>query len=250
MAATAAQATANTANTGVAQLFAIIDGILSGGASFSDTFDRSGSGLGSSYTERVFGPGAGGWGTNGFDLYWGPGGAVDNTIHGRRNTALTTDYQAGQIIVGTPAGGNTSSTEVRIILRQNAAQTDNVIARIITGISGPDTLTSAEIGYTVGDVYTRLGATEPVTFIDGDRWEFRAGVKDPVTLVVDDYRFQLYRNSALVLDRTDATMASQIGASHRYPGPGMRAGVSLFFAFIQVAATPIQAFAAADRTPS
>lgn len=244
-----AQTSSDTANTGVAIISARLDSIMSSGVYFSDTFDRGGAGLGSNYTERSFGSGAGGWATNGYDLYWAPNGAVAKASHGRRNTELSTDYQAGQILVGPPSGGSTESTEDRILLRQNAAQTDYIMASLITALSGADLVTSAEIGYTVADVYTRLGASESVVFAEGDRWELRTGIKDPVTLVVDDYRFQLYRNDSLVIDRTDAAMASQIGASHRGAGPGMRAGVSLFFAFLQVAATPMHIFAAADRIP-
>jgi hypothetical protein len=78
---------------------------------------------------------------------------------------------------------------------------------------------------------------------NGDRWEFRAGT------ATDERQFLLYRNDVLVCDRTDSGDVSQMGASYRFAGSGVQAGVNFvpFIGFVQSAPPEIQGFAAADR---
>lgn len=231
-----AQGSANTANAGVTDIYARLDaGDVSGDYLF-DTFDRTGSDMGPNYFQRYVGPGAGGWGTNGSSVHWSQNGATELTGLAIHDTALTTNYQSARIVHGLPTDASNVKPRLYIILRSNATLDTYVIASVANN--------TCEIGYVISDTYTRIGAAEAVNFADGDSLEFRAGT------AADDYQFLLYRNGALVCDRTDAAMASQMGASYLQAGFGQLAGIQFFgFFFSQIAPADIHSFAAADRTP-
>lgn len=234
--AATAQGSANTANTGVATLAARLDAGDSGGSFITDTFDRTGSDMGSDYFQRYIGPGAGGWGTNGNSVHWSQNGAVELYAFARHNSTLLTDYQSGRLVHSAMLGASNVQPRNYILLRCNSA--------LDTYVSASWSVDSCEIGVTVSDTYTRLGTAVAVTVSDGDRWELQVGT------AADGYQFLLYQNDSLVCDRTDSGHISQMGASYRHPGFGDLAGVQFFgFFFSQIAPADIQSVAYSDRTP-
>lgn len=238
-----AQNSANTANAGVADIYALLDaGGVPGGLAINDTFNRVGSTMGVDYFQKYQGPGAGGWRTDGESVVWDQNGATELAGLACHNTVLTTDYQVARLVHGVPTAASNVAPRNYILLRCDAGIDNYWIAQWSNS--------SCEIGVVVANTYTRLGAAESAGPVDGAIWEFRVGVD--AGSGVEDYRAQLFYNggSTPLVDRTDTGMISQIGASYRQAGFGMLAGIQFFgFFFAQIAPAPTHSFAAADRTP-
>jgi hypothetical protein len=204
-----------------------------GGVYISDNFDRSGSDLGANWYWEYWGPGAGWLSTDGNNAHWNANGATYLGIWAHHVTPLNSDTQMASLVADTPGDATNEDPQHILIVRADASFDNFVIATIWHH--------SAEIGIIVSGSYTALGSAS-ISPAAGARWELRAGVGS------DARRFQLYMNDALVVNALDSGGTSAMGASNRYVGFGVMAGVQFFgFFFLQVAPPDVQGWAAADR---
>jgi hypothetical protein len=253
-----AQGSANVANTGVAILNARVNGIIAGGATYSDTFSRTGSNtLGSDYTlkygaavENLDNSGSGTVGTdpaNSGTTVWTPSGFADRTW-AAINTVnpMTTNRSRVSIVVSpfTFAGAG-NQENVYLIGRADATLDNFVIARIGNlDVSGPGT---CEIGYVKAGVYARFGSvTGGLDLGHDDLWDFEVGT------AADDDQFRLLQNNALRVDVTDlghdAHKDVTPGTTYIYTGTGEDCGIGAgpFGVTYQQSPPNIQVLAAAD----
>lgn len=233
-----AQSTANEAVSGVAVLNAQTNGV---GTVLLDSFDRSAdTNLGAGWT-TIYQPGGVGYiGTDGSgNAHWtAPGGSAPSSWGlSRKNTPLATNVQAASVVLTTnvPQYSTGDNPEQWITLRANAAQTEYTVAKI--GWNW------VEIGYAIGGTYTRLGPRTTGISAQLGLWEFRAGT------ISNDREFTLLQGSTEVARRFDATSASVMDSSHRYPGMGEYTGsdISFFFVYNQGTPSDLQVWTGIDR---
>jgi hypothetical protein len=186
------------------------------------------------WTWAYSGPGSGAAKTDGNNLYWDVAGAAARVIRAHHNTPLASNMQMSSLVQTAPKNGSNTDPELRLLLRSDAAINNYLMANW--------THNAAAIGYVVAGAYTQVGASAAHSATNGARWEFRAGT------TADDYQLQLYLNDSILIDVTDSSHASVIGASNLYAGLGMLAGVTFdAFGFHQIPPPKIQGWAAADR---
>lgn len=233
---TNAQASADNANVGVARLEGRVSSSdVPGGVFIDDTFDRSGSDLGTDYDQIYLDAGIGTVGTSSNNAHWSTNGSDPRVCIARHLTPLFTEYQGAQIVQDTVVATTTNGASLEILLRCNATEDTYVVAHI--GVS------SVEIGFKLSGTYTRLGAAVGLFNNAGDRWTFKAGTD------TDDREFVLYQNTTEVCRRTDTGATSQFGTGYEFAGFVMAAGNNFFppFFFAQTAPPDLQSFTAYDR---
>ena len=248
-AAIGAQASANTANAGVAILNARVNG-LSGGVSYYDTFDRDTppstpavDALGADYT-IMYGSGSGTIETsvaNNGTTIWNVAGFGERIVWIRRETALvTTNNQRMSVVFNNFVNPSTGDKpHVYLMGRWDHAAT-MALSNFVMARIGDN---SCEIGYVINGTYARFGSAVTIECSDGDLWDFEVGTAG------DEWQFRLLQNNALRVDRTDLGHVSMKdttpGTLYQYSGFGEDAGVHSNFPghLAQVAPPKIQVLA-------
>lgn len=240
-----AQASGDTANTGVAMLNARVNGVIAGGTAFSDTFSRDGADLGPDYF-TTYGAGSGTIGTttaNAGTTLWTPSGFADRSW-AATNTAnpMTTNRVRVSLVIDQFVWTPTSNQAIIYLIGRSDATQDNAVVALLGNIDS-SFVGSAEIGYIVAGVYTRLGFAAPITTGQGDLWDLELGVVGG-----SDLEFHLLQNNAVVVNETDTLAASQLGAGFDYVGLGGNCyiGAGPFGTTYQGAMPNIQVLAGAD----
>lgn len=238
---TNAQSSADNANVGVSQLNAQLQlgDVVSGGGTgtyFTDTFGRTGSNLGSSYTQFDSGPGGGTFTTDGNNAVIVAAGTATTECVAYINPGFVTDYQSIAMVQDASVPSMYVSPLIRLILRCNPARTNYVVLTIM-----PD---SAELGKVVGGTYTALQTITSHPNSPGDLWTFKAGTTANIRELIVVHGVQE------VLRTTDtAGTTHTVGASNRNGAFTEATGQILIPPFFtQVASPPaIQSITINDR---
>jgi len=245
LAAQGAQASANTANTGLAILNARVNGIIIGGAYLYDTFDRDVADIASdpAYDVHYFnGPGSMGVSSSYAGIaYWNPVGFSDAQIFCRDvTTPMTTNVVRLSTVVSAFTYGDAGNQAHIYLMGRMSADLQNYVTAAISGDG------YVAIGYVVAGAYTQLGALGTVTVSTGDLWDFEIGT------VGDEWQFRLLQNNAERLVRNDLGHASHKdatpGTTYKWTAFGGDCGIvtAPFFTTAQSAMPSFQVFAAAD----
>ncbi|MBB5167198.1 hypothetical protein [Mycobacterium sp. AZCC_0083] len=230
-----AQASADNANVGVAQLEGkLAQGNVPGGVLIDDTFARTATNPGPNYTVSLFGVGPWTPQTDGNNLFWTSIGGADGGALVRHNTPLATNTQSVAFVTAAAFPVITNPTYLSLFGRCDAAMTNRVEATI--------TNNACYIAIVVGGVATTIGSGS-VSTASGDRWTLKLGTTNDVR------EFVLYQNGTEVLRATDTSGTSLIGSSNRFVGLTMFAGTQYLppFTFVQVGPPGLQSFTANDR---
>lgn len=238
-----AQGSADTANTGVAILNARVNEIVTGGVSLYDTFSRDVPDMATDADYDVaYSGGSGNMALTNASTgvaRWNAVGYSDTRFVARHKTPMGTVRQRASTVIGAFTYGFAGNqAHVELMGRMDAAR-DNYVRAYL----GAD---SAEIGYVVSGVYTRIGAAETVSVSSGDLWDFEVGVPG------DDWRFRLLQNNSLRVDRTDLGHSSMKdttpGTAYKYVafGGDCAIGAGAFGSTYQIGMPDFQVFAAAD----
>jgi hypothetical protein len=243
-AALGAQASANTANTGLAILNARVNGLIIGGAYLYDTFSRDVADIATDPAydvEYQNGPGTMGLSSAASGTTtWNAVGYSDASIKVRDvTTPMTTNIVRLSTVIDNHiygSAGNQSHTW--LMGRMDAARQNYVIASI--------EINWAAIGYVVGGVYTQMGSQEAVTIAGGDLWDFEIGT------LGDEWQFRLLQNNAPRVVRNDLGHNSHKdttpGTTYKWTafGGDCAIGAGPFFTSYQIGMPNFQVFAAAD----
>lgn len=198
--AVVAQGSADTANVGIAILNARVNGIIIGGASLYDTFDRNVTDLATDpgYDVEYFaGPGSMNLTTADSGVArWAAVGFSDAAFIARDVTMpMTTNIVRVSTVIGDFTYGYAGNqAHIRLMGRMDAARQNYVVGVVEDGL--------AEIGYVLSGVYTRMGGQETVTTSTGDLWDLEIGT------AADEWQFRLLQNSAERVNRNDLGHAS------------------------------------------
>lgn len=231
--ASVAQGAADYANSSITGLLTTD---VSGGQSLFSSFEgTAATNIGASFTQEYDGTGSGTFGLDGAgNTKWNKSGGFTRRCFARHNTALTTDYQRGRVVITTRPQNAISGTApaIYVCLRMNAACDTLVYARLENDF--------AAIGCLVGGSETVLHSGS-VTINNGDVIDFYAGTDN------DDREFILKRNGVNLLSPfTDASAVSSYGSSYLYAGLGNLAPSWAFFTS-QGDPGKVAAWAAVDR---
>jgi hypothetical protein len=238
------QASADTANVGLAILNARVNGIIIGGASLYDTFDRNVTDIATdpAYDVEYFnGPGSMNLTTADSGVArWAAVGFSDAAFVARDvTTPMTTNIVRLSTVIGTFTYGDAGNqAHVKLMGRMDATR-QNYVVGIIEG-------TVAEIGYVLAGVYTRMGAQVSVSTSSGDLWDFEVGT------LGDEWQFRLLQNNAERVLRNDLGHASHKdttpGTTYKWVAFGGDCAIvsGPFFTIVQAAMPDYQVFAAAD----
>lgn len=195
------QGSADTANVGLAILNARVNGIIIGGASLYDTFDRDVADIASdpNYDVEYFnGPGTLRLSSSASGIAtWDAVGFSDAAFIARDTTMpMTTNIvRLSTVIDNFTYGFAGNQAHVNLAGRMSADRLNYVIA----SISGDGFVA---IGYVVAGVYTQMGGLGSVTTSTGDLWDFEIGT------LGDEWQFRLLQNNAERLVRNDLGHAS------------------------------------------
>ncbi len=241
------QDSANTANVGVAILNARINGLIIGGATLYDTFDRNVSDIASDPAYDVaYVNGPGSMTVSSVDsgvARWAAVGYSDAYFEARDvTTPMTTNHvRVSTVISDFIYGSAGNQSTVRIFGRCSADRLNYVVGII--------QINWAEIGYVKAGVYTRLGAQEAVTVASGDLWDLEIGEGGPSG---DEWQFTLKQNNAVRVSRNDLGHASMKdttpGTLYKWIGfaGDCAIGFAPFFVTYQIGMPDFQVLAAAD----
>lgn len=243
---TVQQNSADTANVGVAILNARVNGIIIGGASLYDSFDRDVADIASDPAYDVTylnGPGSMGLSASSSGIaFWNAVGFSDAFFVARDVTTpmMTNHVRVSMVISDFIYGSAGNQSTARIAGRMSADKQNYVVAIV--------QINWAEIGYVVGGTYTRLGAQEAVTVSSGDLWDLEIGESSGG----DEWQFTLRQNNAVRVSRNDlghASMKDTVpGTTYKYVGfsGDCAIGFAPFFVTYQIGMPNFQVLAAAD----
>jgi hypothetical protein len=240
-----AQASANTANVGIAILNARVNGIIIGGASLYDTFDRNVTDMATdpAYDVEYFnGPGTMNLSTADSGVArWNPVGYSDAAFIARDiTTPMTTNIvRVSAVISDFTYGYAGNQAHIRLMGRMDAARQNYVVGTVEDGL--------AEIGYVIAGTYTRIGGQVSVTTDTGDLWDLEVGT------LGDEWQFRLLQNNAERVNRNDlghASMKDTLPGAQLYNfvaiGGDCAIGAGPFGTTYQIGMPDFQVLAAAD----
>lgn len=239
------QDSADTANVGLAILNARVNGIIIGGASLYDTFDRDVPDIASDPAYDVeynLGPGSLRLSTASSGIAtWDAVGFSDANFKARDvTTPMTTNIvRLSTVIDNFTFGFAGNQAHVQLMGRMDATRQNYVVATI-----GGDAF--ASIGYVVAGVYTQMGAAVSISPSTGDLWDFEIGT------IGDEWQFRLLQNNAERVLRNDLGHASQKdsvpGTTYKWTafGGDCAIGAGPFGTTYQIGMPNYQVFAAAD----
>lgn len=239
-----AQGSANTANTGLAILTARVNGIIAGGATLWDTFDRDVTDIATdpAYDVEYFtGPGTMNLSTADSGVArWAAVGFSDAAFIARDVTMpMTTNVvRVSTVISDFIPGSAGNQAHIKLMARMSADRQNYVVGTVEDGL--------AEIGYVKAGVYTRMGGQVSVTTDTGDLWDLEVGSHS------DEWQFRLLQNNAERVNRNDLGHVSLKdtvpGTTYKWVafGGDCAIGAGPFFTTYQIGMPDFQVLAAGD----
>ena len=214
--------------------------LITGGSSLGETFNGSASTAlnTTNWNQTYAGSGSGTYGLSGSGSgHWNTSGSSSRESRNRyKAAALTTDTQSVAVTLASNFQQLIGDeTEIRLLARMNAAETDRIEARIQR--------TSVEIGYVLSGTYTRLGSAVTISGNTSGTWQLKVGT------LASSREFVLLHNGVTVISQTDTGASSAMDSSHWYTGFTAKAGWGFTFVVIpiQVAPPDVESWAASDR---
>lgn len=204
-----AQSTGDAALAETALIKAALEGVISGGAVFTEDFEGAQSTTLAGYTQVSIGGGTGTYGRKDGYGHWFTAFSVDQTIISVHATdVLNTSTQ--RIAIKLKTRVLHSERAVWLILRPNAAGTDACFVRI-----NP---TNFQYGYMIGGAITYLGTVSGGASTDGQLWQFEIGEAGAAP-GTNDWLWKVVRSAGETWSAVDdPSQPTLLDSSHRCRG--------------------------------